>query len=64
MSQEINKFEIEVGGRILELETGRVAHQAGGAVTVRYGDTMLPALPEGLPQRDADHLNRYVCGPG
>ncbi|MCH7982396.1 MAG: polyribonucleotide nucleotidyltransferase [Chloroflexi bacterium] len=39
----INKFEMEVGGRVLEIEHGRVANQAGGAVTVRYGDTMLLA---------------------
>ena len=37
----IEKFEIEVGGRILEMETGRLAQQAHGAVTVRYGDTLL-----------------------
>ena len=39
----INKFEMEVGGRVLEIEHGRVAMQAGGAVTIRYGDTMLLA---------------------
>ena len=29
------KTEIEVGGRTLTVETGRVAQQASGAVTVR-----------------------------
>ncbi|HHW44164.1 polyribonucleotide nucleotidyltransferase [Desulfofundulus thermobenzoicus] len=33
--------EMEVGGRTLQLETGRVAGQAGGAVLVRYGDTVV-----------------------
>ncbi|AEG16060.1 polyribonucleotide nucleotidyltransferase [Desulfofundulus sp. TPOSR] len=33
--------EIEIGGRCLKLETGRVAGQAGGAVLVRYGDTVV-----------------------
>lgn len=33
--------EIEVGGRTLSLETGRVARQAGGGVLVRYGDTVV-----------------------
>lgn len=58
MSQEINKFEIEVGGRILELETGRVAHQAGGAVTIRYGDTMLLCTATGSkkPREGVDFL--------
>ena len=39
----IKKFEMEVGGRVLEIEHGRVANQAGGAVTVQYGETMLLA---------------------
>ncbi len=31
----------EIAGRTLTIETGKLAHQAGGAVTVRYGDTMM-----------------------
>ena len=37
----ISKFEMEVGGRPLTFETGRLAAQANGAVTVRYGETIL-----------------------
>jgi polyribonucleotide nucleotidyltransferase len=33
--------EIEIGGRKLTLETGRVAKQASGAVMVRSGDTLV-----------------------
>ena len=33
--------KIELGGRTLSLETGRLAKQADGAVLVRYGDTMV-----------------------
>ena len=33
--------EAEIAGRTLTIEQGKLAHQAGGAVTVRYGDTML-----------------------
>jgi polyribonucleotide nucleotidyltransferase len=33
--------QIEVGGRVLEIETGRLAGLANGAVTVRYGDTVI-----------------------
>ena len=36
-----NFFECEVGGRTLAIETGKLAEQAGGAVTVRYGDTVV-----------------------
>lgn len=32
---------IEVGGKRLGLETGKIAKQADGAVTIRYGDTIL-----------------------
>jgi DNA polymerase III epsilon subunit family exonuclease len=34
-------FEIEFGGRPLIIETGKLARLAGGAVTVRYGDTLV-----------------------
>jgi len=37
----VNQTQIEIGGRTLTAETGRVAQQASGAVTVRMGDTML-----------------------
>lgn len=33
--------EMDLGGRVLKLETGHVAGQAGGAVLVRYGDTVV-----------------------
>jgi polyribonucleotide nucleotidyltransferase len=36
----VNK-EVEIGGKLLSLETGRFAKQANGAVMVRYGDTMV-----------------------
>jgi len=34
-------FETQFGGRTLTIETGRMARLAGGAVTVRYGDTLV-----------------------
>src|SRR5512136_1677125 len=33
--------EVEIGGKLLSIETGRYAKQADGAVMVRYGDTMV-----------------------
>lgn len=39
----IKIVETELAGRKLTLETGRLAKGAGGAVVVRYGDTMLLA---------------------
>ncbi|MBI2346189.1 MAG: polyribonucleotide nucleotidyltransferase [Deltaproteobacteria bacterium] len=36
-----HSVKTEFGGRTLTIETGRMARQAGGAVTVRYGDTIV-----------------------
>ena len=38
---ESQSFECEVGGRSLVIDTGKFARQASGAVTVRYGDTVV-----------------------
>ena len=38
---EAIKEEIELANRILSIETGKIAKQANGAVTVRYGDTVI-----------------------
>ena len=38
---EFHSFECEVGGRSLIIDTGKLAGQASGAVTVRYGDTVV-----------------------
>src|SRR5215469_489826 len=35
------QVSIEVGGRSLTLETGKIAKQANGAVVARYGDTIV-----------------------
>ncbi len=39
--QRVKSVSLEVAGRTLTIETGLLAEQAHGAVTVRYGDTML-----------------------
>jgi len=33
--------EVEIGGKVISIETGRYARQANGAVMVRCGDTMV-----------------------
>ncbi len=52
----IEQVELEIGGKTLTLETGRVARQAHGAVTVRYADTMIlaTAVGEKEPKTDQD----------
>ena len=41
MTFDIRTYTGEVAGKEIIIETGRFAQQAGGAVTVRMGDTML-----------------------
>ena len=48
-------YEMELGGRTLTIETGELAQQAGGAVTLRYGDTMLlGVVTASKPRRGID----------
>jgi polyribonucleotide nucleotidyltransferase len=37
----MNRVEVEIGGKTISFETGRMAHQADGAVLMRCGDTMV-----------------------
>ena len=54
----VKTFDIEVGGRLMTFETGRLAAQAGGAVTLRYGDLMLlaTATADKNPRQGVDFL--------
>jgi polyribonucleotide nucleotidyltransferase len=38
---EIKTYATTVGDKLMVFETGHLAGQAGGAVTVRVGDTMV-----------------------
>ena len=50
-----HRYEVEIAGRSLIMETGELAQQAGGAVTVRYADTMLiAAATASTPRRGID----------
>ena len=52
----IHKLETIYGGRLLSIETGKLAGQANGAVTIRYGDTVLLATVTASrePKTDTD----------
>lgn len=41
MVPETKKFELEIGGKTVTVETGKYAQSTNGSVTVRCGDTML-----------------------
>lgn len=45
--RQVHVVSAEIAGRTLTIETGRFAEQADGAVTVRYGDTVLLATVVG-----------------
>jgi polyribonucleotide nucleotidyltransferase len=53
-----SSFESEVGGRKLVIETGKLAGQAGGAITARYGDTvvLVTACTSEKPREGVDFL--------
>ncbi|MDR5695214.1 MAG: polyribonucleotide nucleotidyltransferase [Armatimonadota bacterium] len=54
----ITTVELEVAGRKLSIETGRLAKQANGSVLVRYGDTvvLVTACASAEPRPDIDFL--------
>jgi polyribonucleotide nucleotidyltransferase len=41
MKPNINNFSVEVGGKTLTFETGKIAQQAGGSVTLSFGESLL-----------------------
>lgn len=43
----IHRQEAVIGGRVMSIETGRMAEQASGAVLVRYGDSIILATVVG-----------------
>jgi polyribonucleotide nucleotidyltransferase len=54
----LQSFQCRVGGRDFVIETGRLASQASGAVTVRYGDTvvLVTATVSDEPREGVDFL--------
>jgi polyribonucleotide nucleotidyltransferase len=54
---EQKKWSLQIGGRILEIETGLLAGQANGAVTVRYGDTVV--LATAVMSKNASRISGY-----
>lgn len=54
---EHKKWSLQIGGRVLEIETGLLAKQANGAVTVRYGDTVV--LATAVMSKGASRISGY-----
>lgn len=51
------KWSLQIGGRMLEIETGLLAKQANGSVTVRYGDTVV--LATATMSKGASRISGY-----
>ena len=51
---DVHTVSREIGGRTLTIETGRIARQAGGAVLVRYGETVVLVAATTAPPRFED----------
>lgn len=58
----IFKKEMDINGKTLSIEAGKVAKQADGAVVVRYGDTMVLATVVAAkePRTDMDYFPLFV----
>src|SRR6201746_1716496 len=56
MADEVRRVSVDIGGTEITFETGKLARQAGGAVVVRQGDTMVLATATAGNIRDVDFL--------
>ena len=54
--EDYRTYKTALGGRLLQFEIGKVAEQANGAVTVRYGDTVVncTVCASKEPKQDVD----------
>src|SRR5712671_6304025 len=55
-SEGVTRVSVEIAGTEISFETGKIARQAGGAVVVRSGDTMVLATATVGNLRDVDFL--------
>jgi len=56
MSDAVTRVSVEIAGKEISLETGKLAKQASGAVVVRAGDTMVLCTATAGNLRDVDFL--------
>jgi polyribonucleotide nucleotidyltransferase len=53
---DVSRVSVEIGGKEISFETGKLARQAGGAVIARSGDTMVLCTATVGSLRDVDFL--------
>src|SRR3954452_24115426 len=56
MSFDVSRVSVQIGREEISFETGKLAKQAGGAVVVQQGDTMVLATATAGNIRDVDFL--------
>src|SRR5205807_2804932 len=56
MSDAVTRVSVEIEGKEISFETGKLAKQASGAVVVRSGDTMVLCTATAGNLRDVDFL--------
>src|SRR4051812_8889441 len=56
MSFDVSRVSVQIGREEISFETGKLARQAGGAVVVRAGDTMVLATATAGNIREVDFL--------
>jgi polyribonucleotide nucleotidyltransferase len=56
MSDPVTRVSVEIAGKEISFETGKMAKQASGAVVVRAGDTMVLSTATAGNLRDVDFL--------
>ena len=56
MSDAVTRVSVEIEGKEISFETGKLAKQASGAVVVRAGDTMVLCTATAGNLRDVDFL--------
>jgi polyribonucleotide nucleotidyltransferase len=56
MSDAVTRVSVEIAGKEISFETGKLAKQASGAVVVQAGDTMVLCTATAGNQRDVDFL--------
>lgn len=49
-----NKVETEIGGKVISIETGKIAKQASGSIVIRSGDTMVLVTAVGASKARPD----------
>ena len=51
---EVHRVEKQIGGETLVIESGKIARQAHGAVTVQYGETIVIVTAVEAPPRSEE----------